>query len=130
EGASLFDSVKTGVDRSVLIERARRANSPPAGFHLHPKLQKWAVDRVKMMEADPQTPSIDWGLGECLAFGSLLLEKTHVRLSGQDVRLGTFSHRHLMWVDQETGAAYFPLAHLQEGQGRLDIINSPLSEYA
>lgn len=124
--ASLFDPVATGVDEATLRRVVELMSSLPIGFHLHPKLQKWLEERKKMMNAD----AIDWGLGESLAYGTLLLEKISVRLSGQDVRRGTFSHRHAVFIDQENGSLYFPLAHLGQDQGRFDAINSPLSEYA
>lgn len=123
---SLFDPVATGVNEEALRLIVQQTGQLPPDFHLHPKLQKWLEERKKMLDGG----QIDWGLGECLAYGSLLLEKTSVRLSGQDVRRGTFSHRHAVFVDQENGSLYFPLAHLQEGQGRFDAINSPLSEYS
>lgn len=124
--ASLFEEVSTKVEEANLRFIAAQAGKLPEGFHLHPKLEKWIEERNKMMAAG----QIDWGLGETLAYGSLLLEKTDVRLSGQDVRRGTFSHRHAVLVDQENGSLYFPLAHLKPEQGRFDAFNSPLSEYA
>ncbi len=126
EGATLLDPVETAVQAETLHQVLERFAAVPADFHLHPKLQKWLDDRKKMMIND----AIDWGLGECLAFGSLLVEKTPVRLAGQDVKRGTFSHRHVMWVDQEDAHTHYSLEHLQEGQGRFDAVNSPLSEYA
>lgn len=123
---SLLTSVDTKVDLASLQLVCEKIHTIPDDFHLHPKLQKWAEERKKMM----QSGLIDWGLGESLGFGTLLLEKTAVRLSGQDVQRGTFSHRHAVWIDQENGSTYFPLAHLQEGQGRFDALNSPLSEYS
>ena len=71
---------------------------------------------------------IDWALGEALAFGSLLLEGTNVRVTGQDTRRGTFSQRHAVLVDHVTGAEFVPLAHV--GSGRFTILDSLLSEYA
>jgi 2-oxoglutarate dehydrogenase E1 component len=75
-------------------------------------------------------PHIDWALAEALAFGSLLLEGTSVRLSGQDCGRGTFSQRHATFHDFETDRVYAPLAHLSSSQGRFEVYNSPLSEYA
>jgi 2-oxoglutarate dehydrogenase E1 component len=69
-------------------------------------------------------------MAETLAFGSLLWEGHHVRISGQDSRRGTFSHRHAMWMDQKNARKYFPLSGLKKGQGRFDVFNSPLSEYS
>lgn len=128
--ADFFETIETGVELSTLQYVANKSFEIPQTFHLHPKLRKWVDERKKMMEANIKEPSIDWGMGECLALSSLLLEGTSVRLTGQDVRRGTFSHRHMMWVDQEGGSSYFPLEHLQNGQGTFTLINSPLSEYA
>jgi 2-oxoglutarate dehydrogenase E1 component len=83
-------------------------------------------ERLKM----PQENRIDWGMAEHLAFASLLQEKIHIRLSGQDVERGTFAHRHSVWVDQETGEKYCPLNHLMEGQASFSVHNSLLSEFA
>src|SRR5581483_10895563 len=72
---------------------------------------------------------IDWGCGEMLAYGSLLLEGVPVRLSGQDSIRGTFTHRHATLFDAETGAPYAPLNHLADGQAQIELVNSPLSEF-
>jgi 2-oxoglutarate dehydrogenase E1 component len=73
---------------------------------------------------------MDWAMGEFLAYATLCTQKIHVRLSGQDSRRGTFSHRHAVWVDQINAHKYFPLSHLSPTQAPCDIFNSPLSEYA
>ncbi len=121
-----FEQAATAVDEAALRLVVSQIAKLPSGFHLHPKLAKWIGERGQMLDQN----QIDWGLGECLAMGTLLLEKTHVRLSGQDVRRGTFSHRHAVLIDQENGERYFPLAHLSEDQGQFYAYNSPLSEYA
>ena len=108
------DHVKTILKKTAMI---------PDGFQLHPKLKKLFEDRLTASR-------FDWSSAEWLAFGSLLLEKIPIRCSGQDMRRGTFSQRHMAWVDQENETRYFPLAHLEEGQGNFEIFNSPLSEYA
>src|SRR5207247_8611264 len=95
-------------------------------FEPHPKAAKLLAERVTMVEED----RVDWGSGEVLAFGTLLLEGYHVRLSGQDTARGTFSHRHAVLHDQRTGATHVPLQHLAPGQGRFEVINSPLNEAA
>ena len=79
-----------------------------------------------MLEAD----SVDWAAGEMMAYGSLALEGYSVRLSGQDVRRGTFAHRHAALIEQETGAVYTPLKHLAEKQGKFRAFDSLLSEFA
>jgi len=117
-------SVETGVQSSVLARLAEVVKSVPAGFVIHPKLARQFEQRDKMF-ADGE---VDWALGEALAIGSLLLEGTNVRLTGQDTRRGTFSQRHAVLVDHTTGKEYVPLAGL--GGGRFTICDSLLSEYA
>jgi 2-oxoglutarate decarboxylase len=117
----------TGVDRAVLERLAPAVVAVPAGFTVHPKLARQFGQRARMLEAG----EVDWSLGEALAFGSLVLQGTDVRLSGQDTRRGTFSQRHAVLVDYETGAEWVPLAHLEgEGTGRFSVHDSLLSEYA
>jgi len=99
----------------------------PSNFHLHPKLRGF-VD--KRREAVEKGGPIDWAFGEALAFGTLALEGTPVRLSGQDSGRGTFSQRHLAFYDYETGKRYIPLQHIAPDQGRFDVFDSSLSEYA
>jgi 2-oxoglutarate dehydrogenase E1 component len=116
--------VETGVELSVLTRLAETVRSVPEGFVIHPKLARQFEQRDKVV-ADGE---IDWALGEALAIGSLLLEGTDVRLTGQDTRRGTFSQRHAVLVDHTTGLEYVPLASL--GGGRFTIRDSLLSEYA
>jgi 2-oxoglutarate dehydrogenase E1 component len=116
--------VETGVDSSVLARLAEVVRSVPDGFVLHPKLARQFEQRDKMF-ADGE---IDWALGEALAIGSLLVEGTNVRLTGQDTRRGTFSQRHAVLVDHATGQEHVPLAGLEGG--RFTICDSLLSEYA
>jgi multifunctional 2-oxoglutarate metabolism enzyme len=117
-------AVETGVDSSVLARLAEVVKSVPVGFVIHPKLARQFEQRDKMF-ADGE---VDWALGEALAIGSLLLEGTNVRLTGQDTRRGTFSQRHAVLVDHTTGKEFVPLAGL--GGGRFTICDSLLSEYA
>jgi 2-oxoglutarate dehydrogenase complex dehydrogenase (E1) component-like enzyme len=98
----------------------------PADFHLHPKLQGFVDKRKEILHG----ASVDWATGEALAFGSLVLEGTPVRLSGQDSGRGTFSQRHLEFSDYESGKSYIPMQHLATPQGRFNVIDSSLSEYA
>ncbi|MCB1181522.1 MAG: 2-oxoglutarate dehydrogenase E1 component [Chlamydiia bacterium] len=126
----LFIPVNTSVEAAVLREIAQKFCTLPASFHPNLKIKRLFDQRKQMVEGDENVKTIDWGMGEHLAFGSLLWEGTHVRLSGQDSRRGTFSQRHAMVCDQEDSAKYFPLNHLKESQGRFDVFNSPLSEYA
>src|SRR5205823_6058938 len=118
--------LETGADREVLDRVVAALHTYPDGFHVHPKLNKQIQARAKLYEGG----DVDWSLAEALAFGSLLLEGADIRLSGQDSRRGTFSHRHAVLVDNDTGEGYAPLAHLDASQGRFFIYDSLLSEYA
>ncbi len=122
--------VVTSVEAKTLISLAEKFCSLPEDLRIHPKINKLLQERLAMVHADPSAATIDWGMGEHLAFATLLMDKIHIRFSGQDVRRGTFSHRHAMWVDQVREQKYFPLSHLSETQAPFDIYNSPLSEYA
>ena len=116
--------VETGIDPSTVSRLATVVRTVPEGFVLHPKLERQFEQRDKLV-ADGE---VDWALGEALAFGSLLLEGTDVRVTGQDTRRGTFSQRHAVLVDHVTGQEFVPLAHV--GSGRFTILDSLLSEYA
>jgi 2-oxoglutarate decarboxylase len=122
----VLPAVGTGVDRALLDRIVTALHTYPESFHVHPKLEKQIQARAKLYEGG----DVDWALGEALAFGSLLVEGADVRLSGQDSRRGTFSQRHAVLVDNQTGEGYAPLAHLDSSQGRFFIYDSLLSEYA
>ncbi len=98
----------------------------PEGFTVHPKIQQLLDKRLDMS----RNGAIDWGFAELLAFGSLLVEGTPVRLAGQDSRRGTFVQRHAVLHDRANGQEWLPLANLSEGQARFWIYDSLLSEYA
>jgi 2-oxoglutarate dehydrogenase E1 component len=98
----------------------------PGSFTVHPKLQQLLDKRFDMS----RNGAIDWSFGELLAFGSLLLEKTYVRLAGQDSRRGTFVQRHAVLHDRVNGQEWIPLTNLSDDQGRFWIYDSFLSEYA
>lgn len=98
----------------------------PAGFTLHPKIAQLYERRAKMSREG----SIDWGFGELLAFGSLLIEGLPVRMSGQDSRRGTFVQRHAVAHDHQTGAEWTPLRGLTEDQAQFWLYDSSLSEYS
>ena len=120
------DHVSTGVDAAVLREATLASVALPAGFRLHPRLQRTHVDeRVKAVE---EGTAIDWATAEAMAFGTLLREGWNVRLCGQDSQRGTFSHRHAVLVDQETGEAHTPLHSAYPG--KVDFVSSNLSEFA
>ncbi|MGD0881888.1 MAG: multifunctional oxoglutarate decarboxylase/oxoglutarate dehydrogenase thiamine pyrophosphate-binding subunit/dihydrolipoyllysine-residue succinyltransferase subunit [Acidimicrobiales bacterium] len=116
--------IDTGIEPETVSRLATVVRSVPEGFVMHPKLARQFEQRDKMV-ADGE---IDWALGEALAFGSLLLEGTDVRVTGQDTRRGTFSQRHAVLVDHETGVEHVPLGGLEGG--RFTIRDSLLSEYA
>ncbi len=118
--------VPTAVPRERLDQITRALTVTPEGFQAHRKVVQLAAERVRMLEQD----RIDWGLGEALAIGSLLLEGKHVRLSGQDTSRGTFSHRHAVLHDQQDGRRWIPLQHLDAGQGRFEVFDTPLAEGA
>lgn len=118
-------SVITQVDEPTIKRYVAAMNRVPEGFNLNPKIRRHLKDREEMLGT-----TLDWALGELLAYASLCDQGVHVRLSGQDVRRGTFSHRHGVWVDQVTSERYFPLSHIREGQAPCDIFNSSLSEMA
>ena len=119
------DVPPTAVSRTQLEQVLDAATRFPETFHLHPKL-------VKMVERRRQSGNgthVDWATAEMLAFGTLLLEGTPVRLSGQDSGRGTFSQRYAEYHDYETNEIYSPLKHMAAGQASFDVLNSPLSEY-
>ena len=118
--------VDTGVDIHALDHIADARFYVPESFHIHPKLGKQLEAHEKMYRAG----EVDWALGETLAFGSLLLEGTDIRLSGQDTRRGTFSQRHAVLIDYETESEWAPLSHIDDTQGRFWVYDSLLSEYA
>lgn len=101
-------------------------SSLPEGKKFFRKVTKLLNDRRKMVDGD----KLDWGMGELLAYASLLVEGHPVRVSGQDVERGTFSHRHAVLKTEETEEEYIPLNNLESGQADLSIYNSLLSEYA
>lgn len=113
------------VSRETLQQVATCLGTVPEGFHVHPKLSRLLAYRARCLEQ-----GVDWGAAELLAFGSLLLEGIPVRLSGQDSRRGTFSQRHAVLVDQQTGQAYVNLEHLPGSRAQFLIYDSLLSEYA
>ena len=118
--------VPTAVTTEIVEHIGNAFLNVPEGFTPHPRVKPVMERRHKMSrEGD-----IDWAFGELLAFGSLALEGRLVRLSGQDSRRGTFTQRHSVYIDRKTGQEYSPLQNLAEGQGRVMIYDSALSEYA
>ena len=118
--------VNTGVTESTLREIAATQIATPEGFVVHPRLAPQLAKRTEMLDEG----TVDWATGEMLAFGSLLLEGHPIRLAGQDVRRGTFSNRHAVIVDQNTGGDWFPLRGLINNDNQFFVFDSLLSEYA
>jgi len=119
--------VVTTVDKDVIAQLVDGITAFPDNFTVHPKLVNNFND--KRREAFAKNGNVDWAFAEALAFGSLVLEGTPVRLSGQDSGRGTFSQRHLAFYDYETGEKYIPLKHLSPNQAKFDVFDSSLSEY-
>ena len=117
----------TGVGLELLRNTARGLCTLPEGFRLHPKLEPFLSRRGEILRGEAP---IDWAFAEALAFGTLVYEGTPVRLSGQDSARGTFSQRHLVLCDLETGRAYVPLQHVHPEQARFEVFDSSLSEAA
>jgi 2-oxoglutarate dehydrogenase E1 component len=117
--------VPTAYPKDRLIQILRAQTETPPDFHPHPKIEKFLAHRRKMAEGEAP---LDWSAGESLALGSLAVEGGRVRLSGQDVGRGTFSHRHAVLHDFEDGHIYVPLQHLSPDQAPVEFFNSPLSE--
>ena len=118
---------KTGIDLKVLQDTAAQITSVPDGVQVQRQVAKIYDDRRKM--AGGALP-LNWGMAELLAYGTLLEEGYPIRITGQDVRRGTFSHRHAVVLNQKDGEAYLPLANLSKDQPRFDIYDSVLSEEA
>ncbi|MFR9789102.1 multifunctional oxoglutarate decarboxylase/oxoglutarate dehydrogenase thiamine pyrophosphate-binding subunit/dihydrolipoyllysine-residue succinyltransferase subunit [Streptomyces sp. MB22_4] len=119
-------TVPTAVSAEVVKRIAESQVNLPEHITVHPRLLPQLQRRAAMVEDG----TIDWGMGETLAIGSLLLDGTPVRLAGQDSQRGTFGQRHAVLIDRETGEEYTPLQYLSEDQARLNVYNSLLSEYA
>jgi multifunctional 2-oxoglutarate metabolism enzyme len=114
-------------DRATLTAWADAIVAVPPGFAVNPKLLRQFERRKAALEKDGE---VDWGLGESLAFASLLAEGVPLRLTGQDSERGTFSHRHAVLHDVKNDATWMPLQHLAGAKASFEIYNSPLSEYA
>ena len=119
------EDVATGTERDRLTELVRALARVPDDFHAHPTIARGLARRREMAEG---ARPLDWSAAEALAFATLAAEGHRVRLTGQDTARGTFSHRHAVLHDRESGATYMPLAHVAPGQATVEIYNSPLSE--
>ncbi len=119
--------VPTGVSPDVLDQVVAGLTRGPANFKINPQIKRFLEARL---QAHKEGGPVDWGFGEALAFGTLLIEGTPVRLSGQDCERGTFSHRHAVLYDSDTREKYVPLVNLAEKQAKFCVYNSLLSEAA
>jgi len=116
--------VHTAVEATQLRALNEALLKTPEGFNVHRKLRRPLARRVEALEQG----GIDFGQAEALAFASLLSEGVHIRLTGQDTERGTFSHRHLVLHDENTGLKYTPMQHLEDAAAPFELYNSPLSE--
>lgn len=122
-----FDtSPNTAVKKTTLLEIAKRISTLPSNKKFFKKIEKLFDERSKMANT---THVFDWAMGEQMAYGTLLAEGKRVRLSGQDVERGTFSHRHAVITLEDSEEEYIPLANISDQQAPFDIYNSHLSEY-
>jgi 2-oxoglutarate dehydrogenase E1 component len=117
---------ETAVDQKTLAHIGEVIGSVPEGFHLHRNLKRILTNRTKSVV---EGKNIDFPTAEALAFGSLVTEGYHVRVSGQDVERGTFSQRHAVFHDQESEETFTPLQNISKDQGKFVISNSSLSEF-
>ncbi|KAI5821384.1 thiamine diphosphate-binding protein [Pyronema omphalodes] len=122
----ILPHLPTAVPAETLKHIAGVVSSTPEGFEVHRNLKRILASRKKVVE---DGTGIDWATAEALAFGSLLMEGKHVRVSGQDVERGTFSQRHAVLHDQAAEKTHTPLRHLSENQAKFAICNSSLSEF-
>jgi 2-oxoglutarate dehydrogenase E1 component len=129
-GELLDRTASPPVHTAVEAEKLRAINEEllktPEGFNVHRKLRRPLSRRTEALEQG----GIDFGQAEALAFGTLLTDGVHIRLTGQDTERGTFSHRHLVLHDENTGLEYTPMKHLEEASAPFELYNSPLSETA
>jgi 2-oxoglutarate dehydrogenase E1 component len=124
--AAVSPATDTAVRAETLVALNEQLLQWPSAFKLHPTIQRTLPRRREAL----QSGGIDWGHAEALAFASLLVEGVGVRITGQDVQRGTFSHRQAVLHDTATGETYAPLANLPNAKAPFEIYNSPLSETA
>jgi len=123
------DPVETAVPPKTLQKVGAALTSVPEGFRIHPKLQRFVAARRDSLQ---RGEGIDWAFAESLAFGTLLLEGYHVRLSGEDSARGTFSQRHSVWWDvtSDKPRSHVALNHIDAAQAHFSVYDSPLSEFS
>ena len=120
---------QTAVPAETLLALNDALLAVPDGFRVNRKLSR-VLDRRRELFADPATPTVDWATAEALAFASILGDGTPIRLTGEDVERGTFSHRHALLRDENSGAVYIPHQHVPQARASFEVRNSPLSEAA
>lgn len=118
---------RTDVPSELLVDLNAELLRLPTNFHLNKKLAR-TFDRRHDMFADPDAKTVDWATAEALAFATILADGTAIRLTGEDVERGTFSHRHAVLRDETSGAVYIPLQNLPQARAAFEVRNSPLSE--
>lgn len=118
---------KTGIPLKQLQKIGKALTTYPEKFTINGKLERLIESKIQMFGTGE---NVDWGTAESLAFGSLLLDKIDIRMTGQDCQRGTFSHRHAVMTDQENESQYIPLNNITEDQSHIEIYNSNLSEFA
>ncbi|HEY0895259.1 MAG TPA: 2-oxoglutarate dehydrogenase E1 component [Sphingobacteriaceae bacterium] len=126
EANDVFAKTDTAVSESAFLEIARKITELPKDKKFFRKIEKLFEERRKMVN---ETRTFDWAMGELMAYGTILEEGMRVRVSGQDVERGTFSHRHAVLTLEDSEEEYVPLAQLAKGDAKFDIYNSHLSEY-
>ena len=130
--SSNFDRVaetteKTGVKKSILETLGKAISEFPDGFKINSKVKRLLDGKKEMFKSGK---GFDWATAEMLAYGTLLCEGHKVRLSGQDARRGTFSHRHSVLIDQNSEDEYIPVNNINDSQAKFEAIDSNLSEFA
>ncbi len=122
---SILKPVETKVSEKEMLQLAKSISTLPSGKKFFKKIEKLFDERRKMSD----TKVFDWAMGELLAYATLLKEGFRVRISGQDVERGTFSHRHAVLTLEDSEEEYIPLAQLNSDTAKFEIYNSHLSEY-
>lgn len=122
-----LETPATNISQTSVTQITNALSSVPENFHVNPKLKPLITKRVAM--GNGEAP-LDWGFAEALAFGSLALEGTHIRLTGQDCIRGTFSQRHFGYYDNDTNKLWMPLQHISKDQAPCEVYDSLLSEAA
>ncbi|MTH64901.1 2-oxoglutarate dehydrogenase E1 component [Paracoccus shanxieyensis] len=122
-----YNAGTTGISPDTMADIGTALTRVPDGFELHKTVGRLLESKKQMFESGK---GFDWATAEAMAFGSLLVEGSPVRLAGQDSTRGTFSQRHSAFINQVTEERYYPLNHIRGGQARYEVIDSMLSEYA